>query len=1586
MMQRHRFHLLCASLLFLGLVSGHGGGVLEAHPPTARRVVDLSPTQVRVVEGPGADRVELEGGISAFPVGAPDLPVLPVFVLLPEGTEAASVRVTALETRPAGIALPLAAVAPPEAALETPRTAVEPASVPKRVPSDLLHSFATGRMRGRNVAVVTVAPVSWEGDTGQLQLATRFRVEVDLHAAEPHPGDFRVRRESRAGRRGFSSALRALTGIAPDSPDTGLLGQSASGAPFAPTFRPTEDGSPVDMVIITTAEQESVYVRLAEFHTRTGISTVVRTVDWILQNYPRESDVAETIRSFIRDAAAAWGTAYVLVGGDTDAIPIRYTRTVFGTPGGEEIPTDLYYSDLDGNWDADGDGYYGEAEFADTTSNDHVDLFPDVWVGRLPSTDAATAAVMVDKTLNYLSNPPPGYVNGSLLLGEVLFPSNWAPGQAAYYDGAEMCEDVVGRTPPSGRLVRLYENSSAWPGSLPETKEAVRDSINAGFGLVHHVGHGYINTMSMGLGGKTFSNSDVDQLQNGDRTFLLYAVNCTSCAVDFNCIGERFLLNPGGGAVAACGVSRSAYALTSWDYQNEFYRLLYDEGVTDLGRTLALSRLPFIPSSQVDNETRWTQFTLIYMGDPALGFWTEDPRPLTVVHAATAFLGSDTFTVSVEREGLPLPGAEVTLFKEDDAYSVGFTNAAGQITFPFDVDEPGTLSVGAVASGSLPYLSPVAVIAPSDPVLSPSGQYVVDDGSGSTNGNGDGRIDAGETVELRFDLRNSGANPAASPVQAELAISDPRVSVADSVSAYPPVPPGGPTAPLDPMLLAFDRSIPDRSEIHGTLTITRSGGTSQHDVILYVGAPMIELRELAVRDTIGSGDGDGVPETGEDLVLLPRLRNLGLGTLHAAELRLRTNDPNVTISDSVSVLGDLMGGETRGNPYDGLTLSLGGADPASVNLLLAVLDAYGEVMTVAVDLIPPPAPVGLAAFGEASSIRLRWAPVASPGLWGYNVYRGPAPAGPLKRLNPAIWGRSSTYEDDGLPGLTQYVYAVSAVDSSGNEGPLSPTILATTSLPQHPGWPVEVGVGTPSGVAIADLDADGQVEILGGGDEIYAVRADGSDYHDGDQEARTLGPLTDTNGAGFWNVPAVGDVDGDGEVEVAAPSWDGLLRLVDHLGSPLPGWPRSVNALSYQSPNPIGSACLADLDLDGNLEVLCAVGKVIYAWKYTGDEVADGDNDPATDGVLAVTGANFSYGTPSVGNIDGDPYPEILVGMRDGNLYVLHHDGSPYPGFPFVTGGDISSGPALGDIDLDGRIEIVFASSDGHLYALRADGTVPVGFPVSMPFDEDWDPSPALGDLDGDGYLDVVIPSSDGLLHALHGESGLPLAGFPFAMVNELGQPVSTRSSPVLADLDGDGGLDVALGDQLGRILAISHTGTLLKGFPLQTGNTVAGSIAVWDVDRDGYSEVIAQSADQEIYVWDTPWIFSPSRAVWPMFKRNARHTGDVRDEGPSTVGATDPPLPVRLLLAQNVPNPFRASTRIRYSVPPGATQDVELRVFDLSGRSVRRLVVDAQPPGEYETTWDGTDDAGRPVASGMYAYWLRVGHETRSRKMVLLK
>ena len=88
--------------------------------------------------------------------------------------------------------------------------------------------------------------------------------------------------------------------------------------------------------------------------------------------------------------------------------------------------------------------------------------------------------------------------------------------------------------------------------------------------------------------------------------------------------------------------------------------------------------------------------------------------------------------------------------------------------------------------------------------------------------------------------------------------------------------------------------------------------------------------------------------------------------------------------------------------------------------------------------------------------------------------------------------------------------------------------------------------------------------------------------------------------------------------------------------------------------------------------------------------------------------------------------------------------------------------------------------------------------------------------------------------------------------------------------------------------------------------------------------------------------------------------------------------------LAQNRPNPFNPTTTIRFVLP--AREDVTLAIYDANGRLVRTLVNEVRGYGAHEVTWDGRDDGGVAMGSGVYFYRLRAGKLTESKKMVLLK
>jgi len=102
----------------------------------------------------------------------------------------------------------------------------------------------------------------------------------------------------------------------------------------------------------------------------------------------------------------------------------------------------------------------------------------------------------------------------------------------------------------------------------------------------------------------------------------------------------------------------------------------------------------------------------------------------------------------------------------------------------------------------------------------------------------------------------------------------------------------------------------------------------------------------------------------------------------------------------------------------------------------------------------------------------------------------------------------------------------------------------------------------------------------------------------------------------------------------------------------------------------------------------------------------------------------------------------------------------------------------------------------------------------------------------------------------------------------------------------------------------------------------------------------------------------------------------------PLTTDAEEIPLVFNLF--QNYPNPFNPVTTIDYSIPGKTT--VDLTIYDVSGRRVRTLVSGKHLPGGYSVVWDGRNDGGRPVATGVYFYRLTAGGNNSVRKMVVLR
>ncbi len=1595
-------------LLLAGAILLLGAGTPRA-ARAAEIVLSFPPERLALVPAAGSTAVRYRGAFVGARPDEPALPVVTIYVEAPAGTTADRVTVEIESALALGVhrlaaagsdhRIDAGAAAPPPPPLETVVCGRGGSH-----PVDIASFAGRGALRGRTLLAFRVSPFRWFPESGELELLTRLRLRYELAAA---PDIALPRRRvvpaiEKRFERGLGHLLAAGGSVAVPASAPREDPAPAGPGPYQPTFRPTADGSPVEYVIVTSAALASRFEPLARWKTEKGVQGVVRTVEWIDATYPNGVDRAERIRFFLRDAYQNWGTLFVLLGGDTDVIPYRSAvTTLFG---GETIPADYYYMCLEGNWNADGDARFGEAFQDAGDPGDQADIMPEVYAGRAPVSTTAQADVFVQKTIAYDRAPAAGngYPASILFLAERLFTN---------IDGALVAEEANALVPAHWKRVRLYEEHQNWPGSLPETYQAAVDSIGNGFGILHHVGHGYRNTMSVGDG--VLTNADADALANGPRNSVVFAINCSSASIDFNSIGERFVKNAAGGAIAYLGTSRLAFLSASRDYQGEWFGAVFAsaDSLRSLGEISALARLPFVPYSDYESSFRWTLMALTLLGDPEVDLHVQSIAPIAVNHPAHHALGAGPYAATVTSGGAPLAGAVVTLGKGSEAYARGETDASGTASLHFapettgaailTVSRPGfavyqtTINVTA-AAGAYPYLQAVVV---DDDAIPPSA------------GDGDGRADAGETIELAITLRNGGTQ-GASGVLAALSEQNPQgyLTLITSTVSYGTIAAGGGSSGTGRFALAIAPSAPEAFQPLFSLVIASGQGVYNDVFVLPVRRSYLEHLRHVVDDAPPRGNGNGVVEAGETIWYSLALRNTGQDTAAAvaavlAVVRAGTLDPEpqVTVSDANASFGRIpVGAVVTGDRF---AFTLGPlVDPAAIRLRVTTADVFGPVRTEHLDVTAPGVADSLAAFGSPSALRLAWKAPADADLLGYDIYRAASAGGPFVQVNAFLAAGSASYEDAGLLPLTRYYYRIVARDSSSNAGPLSAVVTGSTNPPLAAGWPIEIGQVTSSSLQLANVAGGSDYELFTAADYQYGWHADGTEIVDGDGDPRTSGvfaPDGFSNAKGFSATTALGDMDGDGTIEVANVGWTvGQAYLWDAEGELMPGWPQSVLD-DFNWPSPL----MADIDGDDDLELVvwAAKGGRLFAWHHDGTEVADGDSNPATNGVLfRVTGASFCYSSPAAANLDADPAAEIVFCLNiasnsAGPVYAVNGDGTLVPGWPVATGdlanpSAITASPAIADLDGDGSNEIVVASErgGGRVHVFRASGAAFPGWPQSAPAvtAQVRTGSPVIADLDGDGQLDIVFPGSDGRLFAWN-RQGVLLPGFPAVFYT--GGNEATQSSPTIGDLDADGRPEILIGDESGKLHAFNHDGTPAAGFPIQLEGEVRGSPLLWDIDNDGLIEVGMAAYDAAVYLWDLPAAWNPTRIQWPFFRHDAANTGYVGSSvlpvaiaGPEPEG---PPAAPRLAAIHPArPNPLARRTRLAIDVPAPGEIPVSLTIYDVEGRAVARLLDGRLPAGRHEVDWDGRGPGGEPLAAGTYFYRVRIGDFVASRKLTLVR
>ena len=1378
---------------------------------------------------------------------------------------------------------------------------------------------------------------------------------------------------------------------------------------FSPDKAPSLSGSAVSYLIITNEALQNAFQPLADHRTATGYPAVVRTIEWIAANHRNGADIQETMRLFIRDAYEKWGVEYVLLGGDTDILPARYARNLFYPPSvGSDIPVDMYFACLDGNWNADGDNLFGETGTSIYEPGDDCDMAREIMIGRIPVSTPEQVSDFISKLTKYeTTSAGEEFADNFLFAAEELFHDDQGN---VTIDGAGFAESLVDNIllPYSSMdYVRMYEawddtltnGTLKYPGAVPESRAAVIDSLNTGnYHVFNQIGHGYFYNMS--LGDENLTVADAASLVNSNP-FLLYALNCASAAFDYACLMERFVKNPDGGSFASIGASRAAFPFNAADFQEEFFEQLYRYEVQQLGDLINLSALPWVAQSYAPGFERWTLMNYTLLGDPATPVWLNSPEPVEVAAPSSVGFGDQVLTITVTSDAVPVDGASVTVRMGDSVFAMDATDASGVAELPLALTGAGRLTVTVSGVNLELTTDTIDVVAPSFYAALDS-LKVVDDGTQGSSGNGNGLPEAGETVALRGYYRDTGG-AGGSDLISTLSVSTSGVTIIDAIATLGSLPAGGTAAASEYFLVELDDAIMDGTKMMFRVDVTDLGaGDWPTDITLIALAPEIEAVSLAWEDETYGDNGHDLDE-GERIVLQAGLKNFGVGTANLVTARLRTNTPaNVTIYDSLATYTAL----------GLLDVSIGSADfslavvdtSLPFDMRLDFIDDFGRVVTHDFTPTVPDAPASLEVDNTRGPdlLAVSWTPVDSEAVRGYHVYRSQESSGTYERVNTDLIEQVSYYRDEGLDMLTTYYYKVSTVDSTLCESDLSLPVHMSTAPPELGDFPLAFGSETSSHNAVADVDGDHRLDVVICADEIYVWHEDGTELFDGDNDAQTLGPITDFGGGFSPMAPALADLDGVAGCEIVTSNWnDYKVHIFKADGTELPGWPQSTSGARVWMAPAIG-----DIDGDGELEIVVNnLGGKTLAWNIDGTEVANGDGNTSTNGPLIVRDYEWGFSSPALFDVDNDGQDEIIFGNTYGTskenfLHAYNWDGTEAPGFPYSVGmNSIGCSPAIADLDGDEIWEIIVVAENDSLHVVQQDGTRYPGFPIHFTANSLSSggvcPSPAVGDFDEDGMLEIVaievFGAADSYVHVIDtdwagGTSGQTLPEWPKYV------PGNSEGSPLVGDLDGDGMLDVLWGvggssaQVADKLYAFTHNANDVPGFPLTLGGPVRPTPVICDLDDDHDVDIVYGGWDLSVHVWDMPFPSDGRKQPWGTFQGSNLRDGVHRRVSTTGVEETAPPLSFRLMPVY--PNPFNPTTTIRMYVPGEAGETMPLRVMvhDLKGRVVQSIFDGRAQPGWQTWNWDGRNRNGRPQASGVYFLRASSGAWSDIRKMSLVK
>jgi hypothetical protein len=462
------------------------------------------------------------------------------------------------------------------------------------------------------------------------------------------------------------------------------------------------------------------------------LGTVNVLMDWKRRvgyevNYISSSNIVNNsndLKNYIETAYQAWEN------------PPEYVTIIADAEGSYDVPTHFE------NWS----GYNGEGDHPYSTLVGN-DFLPEVFLGRLSFDSQSHLQTIISKTLNYESSP---------YMGE-----NWFQRACLVGDPSTSGISCVITNDNIKEVLQLHgfnDIRTVYSGSFPSQ---MTNNLSDGLGFFNYRGY-------YGVSG--FNSSNVNSTNNGFMLPIVTVITCgTGSFGSDECLSEAFLRagtasNPKGSVASIGTATLGTHTMFNNMVDMGFYYGALVENINSVGGALMAGKLwlsrayPTNPNNYVSTFTHWNNL----MGDASLQMWTAYPEMLNVTHVYSVTKGTNFIDISLTNSGgSPVEEAWVTIYKEGDVLESGYSDNNGFVRIAVPTTEVGEILVTATKKNHYPYKSSFQIYDPG-PSVNVYSDYITinDNGSGTSSGNGDGVINAGEVIDLVIAVSNYGSEGA----------------------------------------------------------------------------------------------------------------------------------------------------------------------------------------------------------------------------------------------------------------------------------------------------------------------------------------------------------------------------------------------------------------------------------------------------------------------------------------------------------------------------------------------------------------------------------------------------------------------------------------------------------------------------------------------------------------------------------------------------------------------------------------------------------------------------------------------------------